>query len=90
MLKNFIESVFQLGQSYLDIIHRPDVCMHTGCLVPRRPDGDLPSQSCGSFSQIGIGEKFRLEIKSRRWVHLKWRDLVQMWTRMLCHRQLTF
>jgi hypothetical protein len=54
MLIGFIIRIFDIAQSYFDLMQRCDVCTHTGVLIPRRPDDDGVAPAPKSLSPIRI------------------------------------
>ncbi len=52
MLIGFIIRIFDIAQSYFDLMQRCDVCDHTGVLIPRPPDDGGAAHARKSFSPI--------------------------------------
>jgi hypothetical protein len=52
MLIGFIIRIFDIAQSYFDLMQRCDVCTHTGVLIPRPPDEGGTAPVRKSFSPI--------------------------------------
>jgi hypothetical protein len=53
MLLRSIECLFEVAQSHFDLMHRCDVCSHTGVLIPLRPDHGTTAQAPRHFVPIG-------------------------------------